>query len=388
MSSLSRQNGGLYDSVRRLHQTLAQLTGIESSVWGIRDKFTDEDRAGWSPVPTYAFPVVGWKKFAYAPELRRSLLEFAPDVVHTQGIWEYPSRVVSAWHRKYRRPYLISPHGMLDPWAVKNSAWKKRLAWVAYEREQFKHAAVIRALCESEAKAIRAFGLKNPVCIIPNGIDPIAFNGNLASEKLDSTLNSVARDRRILLYLGRIHPKKGLGSLLRAWKKAQDSTTASRDWMMAIAGWDQGGHEGELRKCATELGLEDSVAFLGPQFGAEKIKCYSSCDAFILPSVSEGLPMVVLEAWAYGKPVLMTPACNLPEGYVAGAAVEIGPDPLGLAAGLGILFEMTDAERKAMGQRGLKLVQAQFAWPKIGAEMKSVYEWMLGGPRPDSVWIS
>ena len=70
-----------------------------------------------------------------------------------------------------------------------------------------------------------------------------------------------------------------------------------------------------------------SVVFLGPQFGAEKSECYRACDAFILPSLSEGLPMTVLEAWSYAKPVLMTAECNLPEGFAAGAAVRIGPVP-------------------------------------------------------------
>ena len=95
-----------------------------------------------------------------------------------------------------------------------------------------------------------------------------------------------------------------------------------------------------------------SVSFLGAQFGAEKNACYRACDAFIMPSLSEGLPITVLEAWAYAKPVLMTPECNLPEGFGAGAALQIGTRPEEIAAALKQVIEMSDADRRAMGNRG------------------------------------
>jgi poly(glycerol-phosphate) alpha-glucosyltransferase len=125
------------------------------------------------------------------------------------------------------------------------------------------------------------------------------------------------------------------------------------------------------------------VVFLGPQFGEDKAACYRNCDAFILPSFSEGLPMVVLEAWAYGKPVLMTPECNLPEGFATGAAIRIETSVDGIAQGLNELFRTPHSALRTLGDNGLRLVREQFAWPKVAAEMKSVYEWVLGGgPRP------
>jgi poly(glycerol-phosphate) alpha-glucosyltransferase len=213
------------------------------------------------------------------------------------------------------------------------------------------------------------------------------------------------------LYLGRIHPKKGMVNLMRAWRMANG---AQRDeWVLAIAGGDQGGHEAELKCLATELGLawQDgkaksakreeesacrltlagsqaaSLLFLGPQFGADKEACYANCDAFILPSFSEGLPLVVLEAWAYGKPVLMTPECNLPEGFSARAALRIEPSPESIAQELGELFRTPHSALRAMGEEGRRLVASRFTWPRIAQEMKAVYEWILSaGPRPDCLW--
>src|SRR6185503_17890821 len=119
-----------------------------------------------------------------------------------------------------------------------------------------------------------------------------------------------------------------------------------------------------------------SVRFLGPKFGEEKAACYANCDAFVLPSLSEGLPMVVLEAWAFAKPVLMTDECNLPEGFKVGAALRIGRSAEDIAPGLGQLFDMSEPDRIAMGARGQALVRQKFTWSEIGAEMRRVCEWV------------
>ena len=134
--------------------------------------------------------------------------------------------------------------------------------------------------------------------------------------------------------------------------------------------------------------IEDSAVFLGPKFGEDKAACYRDCDAFILPSLSEGLPMVVLEAWAYGKPVLMTPECNLPDGFAVNAAIRIEPSAESIAQGLQEMFRTPHSALRIMGDNGRALVAERFAWPKIAAEMKSVYEWVLGGgPKPGCVQL-
>ena len=234
----------------------------------------------------------------------------------------------------------------------------------------------------AEDAAIRAYGLRNPICIVPNGTD-------LPDETADdcSLQSPFPAGRRVLLYLGRIHPKKNLVNLLRAWSLAQKtmpSGARGNEWLLAIVGWDQGGYEAELRRCAAELELGESVAFLGPQFGAQKAACYRHCDAFVLPSLSEGLPIVVLDAWSYAKPVLMTAECNLPEGFSQGAAIAIGAAAEDVARGIGALVEMSAQQRQTMGQCGRALVEQRYAWPQIARQMGEVYDWMLQGNSPPS----
>jgi poly(glycerol-phosphate) alpha-glucosyltransferase len=220
--------------------------------------------------------------------------------------------------------------------------------------------------------------LCNPICVIPNGVDlPDLWESNAKPQPANP---------RTLLYLGRLHPKKNISNLIRAWNETFNSQPGSGDrWVLAIAGWDQGGYEAQLRQLTTDFGLLTSVIFLGPRFGADKNECYRACDAFILPSLSEGLPMAVLEAWAHAKPVLMTPECNLPEGFQANAALRIGKASEEIAAGLKVLREMSDDDRSQMGNRGRALVATRFSWQRIGEQMRGVYEWMLGGEMPDTV---
>jgi len=372
-SSVSRNAGGLYNSVRQLALQLHHSAKIDIQVFGLADEYTSKDLSKWGKIPVQAFNISGPLSLGYAPTLRQALHDADLDLYHAHGIWTYPSLAGLQWAKQTKKPYLISPRGMLDAWALQNSRWKKRLISRLYENAHLQGATCLHALCESEARSIRAYGLQNPICVIPNGVFLPPESKPVATQW------EVPDDAKVLLYLGRLHPKKGLLNLLYAWDM-------NHDWYLVIAGWDQNGHENELKMLCRKLGIQDRVIFAGPQFNTDKHASYSRANAFILPSFSEGLPMVILEAWSYGLPVLMTPHCNLPEGV--GAAIEVEANQESIAQGLNALFLMSDNERQTLGLCGRKLVAEQFTWPKIAAEMRSVYEWILGGGSPPSSVIT
>ena len=388
--SVSRKAGGLFDAVSRLVQT-HDAGHMDVKVFGLRDEFSDSDLKRWSPVSVSAFPAIWPAAIGRSPELMEALVAFQPDIVHTHGLWRYPSIAAKNYSRKTGKPHLVSPHGMLDPWALGNSRWKKKIAGAMFENAHLRSARCLRALCESEAQSIRRLRLGVPIAVIPNGID-------LPDEKTAGAppwSDFIEPGKKVLLFLSRIHPKKGLVNLLKAFAQNRQSAIGNRqsdDWVLAVAGWDQGGHEQELKRLATDLGLawsdirdEESkrsgaaLIFLGPQFNQAKAACYFHCDAFVLPSLSEGLPMVVLEAWANSKPVLMTPECNLPAGYVAGAAIKAETNATSLATGLRDLMRLGDADRLAMGGRARRLVEERFTWSCVAGQMAEVYQWILGG---------
>ena len=381
VSSVSREAGGLFQSVRGLAKAVISDT-VKVSVFGIADPNTALDVLKWQPLSVRTFEPQ-FRAWGYSNQLVPALLAADLDIVSTHGLWKYSSVASRRWHSPTGRPYIVHPHGMLERWALQNSKWKKRIAALLYEDRHLRSAACLRALCEAEAQSIRAYGLRNPVCIIPNGVDLPELTESSALKAGSSVLQKFAQGRKILLYLGRLHPKKNVANLVRAWKQMLDSRPSiAKSWILAIAGWGASAYEQKLK----DLAAVPSIVFVGAQFGAEKEACYRACDAFILPSLSEGLPMTVLEAWAHAKAVLMTPECNVPEGFAAGAALQIGTSPEEIAAGLKQLLEMTDDDRRAMGARGRTLVATKFSWPRIGEQMQSVYDWVLGsGPTPQTV---
>jgi glycosyltransferase involved in cell wall biosynthesis len=377
--SISWRAGGMRDCVLNLSRFLENKPDIHVDIVSVEDEFAAEDRATWGDLSVH---VVASKHagFRYAPGLLRQLSSLTPDLVHTHGIWTYLSIATNRWAKSddavTLRPYVISTHGMLDPWALRNSRWKKIVAGFAFERRHLENAACIHAITQAEVTGIRSFGLKNPICIIPNGVE--LPTGNAAHRTPPWAANTVS-GRKVLLYLGRLHPKKGLSVLLRGWKTA---SRREKEWVLMIAGWDQCGHRQELEQLVRELEITDSVKFAGPFFGDARDAAYQNANAFVLPSLSEGQPLVVLEAWSYACPVLMTPECNLPEGFEKGAAISMSSTVEGAAAALGKLFGSEESTLQDMGHRGHDLVIRNFSWPQIASQMFNVYKWLLGCSAP------
>lgn len=377
--SISRKAGGIFEAECRLSQSLNALDEIEIEVFGLEDAETASDRERWSPLKPTAFSVVGPRSFGFAPRMVDGLVQSGSDLLHLHGIWMFTSIATRRWSKRTGNPYVVSLHGMLDPWALSNAHWKKRLAGILYENASLREAFCLHALNDSEYRSIREYGLTNPVCIIPNGVDLPSKEPSTPPPWKHTTPNT----KKVLLFLGRLHPKKGLVELLRAWASHQP-----QDWHLAIIGWDDGDHETELRKMIKQTGVEEEVHLLGPRYGPEKESALFNADAFILPSHSEGLPMAVLEAWAYRCPVLMTPQCNLPSGFEHNAALRIMPEPSSIATGLSTLFHSTLEERERIGSNGRRLVQSKFTWDSIASRMKHVYDWILGDrSAPDFIYF-
>jgi glycosyltransferase involved in cell wall biosynthesis len=377
--SVSRAAGGIFEIVRSLALTLSTSPDINLTVFGLEDEFTAADASAWCPVRVNTYKPFAPRTFGYSPRLRKEFLSCSADIAHLHALWMYSSILIREWGRKRGRPYVITLNGMLDPWALKNSFLKKKVATILYEARSLANAGCVQVNSDTELLAARSFGLRNPICIIPNGValPNLEKTYPIASQHQVEVLKS--RGCSILLYLGRIHPKKGLPQLVSALHRMRGDCGK---WVLVIAGWDQVGHAKDLRELAASLDLHDRVVFLGPQYGVAKDLCFRRADAFILPSHSEGLPMAVLEAWSYAKPVLITPACNLPAGYAAGAAIRIEPEDGSIEKGLRQLFEMPDAEREEMGRKGRALVAESFSWDSAAAHLRLVYAWLLGGGSP------
>lgn len=363
-ASLSRLGGGLLGAVSELYKSLKSKV----VVFGLKDNYLDDDAIHWGNLDVRSHNVSFLKSFGYSNDLRKDVMNSKFSLLHLHGIWMYPQWLALKWKNKFNKPVIISPHGMLDPWAVSNSAWKKKLVCKLFANKSLKTADCIHALCDSEYKAIRAYGIKSPIAIIPNGI------------KLPETFlkeNKVGQ-KKTLLFIGRVHPKKGLELLIEAlYKLKKKNSDFLKNWNIQIVGWDQGNHLNYLRNKCSAYNLQENITFIGPLFGEDKQLKLKSADAFILPSYSEGLPMSILEAWSYKLPVLMTNECNLPEGFATGSAIELKLDSEMIAIELEKMNNLNEIQLREIGVNGFELVKQEFTWDKIALDMEKTYNWLL-----------
>lgn len=385
-STNSRNAGGVFNSVRMLGHSLNAHEEADVHFLMHDDEYSAEDRKYYEPMPMHSYTIKGPTNLAYSPDMYNKLNKIKPDVIHTQGIWMYFSYVNKKYHSKTRTPYVVTPHGMLDPWQLNQSFskdLKKKIVLSLYETTHLRQASCIQALCKSEYESIRAFGLSNPVAIIPNGTELPLIDSRDNRYPVECRWDQ-SSGRKTLLFLSRIHHKKGLDVLLQAWALTRPE---KHNWQLVIAGETKDtGYMQSLINTSSQLGITDTVQFIGGQFGKNKEACFIDADAFILPSFSEGLPMAVLEAWAYKLPALITPFCNIPEGFDRNAAISIEPEPASIASGINALVGLNDEDRTQMGNNGYKLVTEKFTWQKVAESTLKLYQWISGkGVQPDFV---
>jgi poly(glycerol-phosphate) alpha-glucosyltransferase len=377
MDGCSRLSGGVFTSVVPLYRTIA-ARGARVTVAAVADAAAQEDLPRWGGVDVRLFRHVGLRAYGFSPGLRRFLRRSEAHVVHHHGLWMDSGAAALAASEARRIPLVLNPHGMLEPWALARSRWKKRVVGLLWQFRALRDAACIRVLCDAEAASARAFGLRQPLAVIPNGVDLAELEPLPPRDAIGARFPGLHGRRRALV-LSRLHPIKNLPALLRAWAGAG---RALADWVLVVAGPDEVGHGAELRSLAADLGLERAVHFTGALYGAAKLEALAGADLFVLPSFSEGLPVAALEAAACRIPMLLTPGCHLPDMAAAGAALAAEPTADALARGLIEAAGWSDAERRRRGEAARRLVEGAYTWDRCADAYLAVSRWLAEGGAP------
>ena len=292
------------------------------------------------------------------------LRDFQPEVVHDFGLWLPANHRVAKHTIQSNIPLIISPCGMLNPWARQHKKWKKKFAWYLYQKRDLQSASLLVATAAEEARHIANCQLGRPIEVVPNGID-IHENSRLRVTALEKKCRTV-------LFMGRIHPVKGLINLVEAWAKV-----APVGWRCKIAGPDEKGHRAEVEASVRKYKLESSFELIGPVDGDQKLSVLRDADLFVLPSFTENFGIAAAEAMAEGVPVITT--VNTPWKGIrdknCGWWIEIGVDPL-----VDALREATSLsvdELTDKGRRSRHYVHSRYAWPQVAVQMKEVYQKVL-----------
>lgn len=369
-AKLSPNAGGLAVSVPVMAHGIDAFDDINIQVFGTVDAEFPIAYEDWGN-RVQAFHTQWPAALQRAPDMSSALAASSPDLIDVQGLWTWSSKVSHDYWRRHRKPYVVTPRGMLDPWARANSRCKKRLFSSFVERAHLRDAFCLRATADMEAEHFRAFGLRAPIAIIPNAIP------------VPRLIERPVGKQRRLLFLSRIHPKKGIDFLLRAWRTLEMDFP---DWELIIAGIDEGGHEAEMKSYAGSLGLA-RVRFYGAAFGDEKDRLYRSADAFVLPTHAENFGLVVAEALAQEVPVITTK--NAPWSgllnYQCGWWIDLNEAEL--TNTLRQAMSVSSRELQSMGARGRDWVMKAFGTERVAASTRELYLWVAGrGPKPEFVY--
>ncbi len=358
--SLASENGGPTRSTIGISRALAR-EGIDVMlVSHVPGKVSPEGRDELKAYGVRFCEGRGDGLFTALEDSRRILDEFKPDIVHLQGLWKMSTHAMNVMAAKRGIPIVISPRGMLDPWALSVKKWKKRLGLFLYQQADLKRAAAFHAASDIEAQNIRNFGLTQPVITAPNGV-------NVPKEWFPRAIDGTDREH-VALFLSRMHPGKGLMLLAEAW-----AVLRPRGWRMMAVGMNERGHGDEVKRKVRELGIEDSWTFRDEVNDDEKWDIYRSADLFIHPSVSENFGISVAEALAVGVPVITTKGCPWAEiQNKCGWWIDRNVDSL--VATMREAMALTDEQRQAMGEKGRHLIREKYSWPTIARQMIKGYE--------------
>lgn len=300
------------------------------------------------------------------------------DICHVHGLWLAHSLAVRRVADQLRRPVISSVHGMLEHWELAHKGLKKSIYSLLFERPSLSRSSCLRALSEQEAADYRGFGLRNPIAVVPNGIK--------ALDRIDSSaiLSRFPQlhGKQVVLFLGRVHHKKGILNLLESW---QHVMRRHPDAHLLIAGAEFEEAGIHAREIIARNSLSQTVTFAGVLNGPTKLGALSLARAFCLPSYSEGMSIAVLEALSIGLPVVITKACNVDGVTEAGAGYVTSNQPAQLTCTLNRLLSLASSEWSTMSQAAGRLARTRYDWSVIGSTMQSVYEWVLGGSKPACV---
>jgi len=358
-----------------------KLLGHTSMIWSLDSSSVVQESAktnGLNLKDIRSFHGLAPRRIGYSPSMEKEALTEKGstfNVLHQHSLWLAISRVTNRWRDTFSRPTIVAPHGTLEEYALARSRWKKKLALWGYEMENLKHATCLHATSIEEAQSFRNFNLKNPIAVIPNGVPAECLNKKGDAARFRSRF-SIPSDKRLLLFLSRIDPKKGLPILFKAIEQLGKEL---EEWILVVAGFEGvSGYQGELERLGARLKISKKIIFTGPLFGQGKDDVFAASDVLVLPTHSEGFGIIVIDALAAGVPVLTTHGAPWEELISHDCGWWVEANEQGIYNALQDAINRPKQELIEMGTRGRLLVEKKYTWIQVTQMTIELYGWLLG----------
>ena len=368
VSSLDLACGGPSRSVPMLVKGLAELA-VDITLITIRSK----------DMNTHALEGTSAKLKVLEPsfskkEIARYLKEEKFELIQIQSMWDLPYHKVMVEARRLGIPYIVTPRGMLEPWSLLQKKWKKKLAWWLYQRNDVQKSVCVFTTAKMEAEHVSNLGITTCKSVIPNSIETDAYPCKISTDVV----------KKQVLFLSRIHVKKGIELLFEAWKRIHHDFA---DWQLLIVGNGEAEYIHSLENRVESFGLKDCIKILPPVFGEAKIKVYQESALFCLPSYSENFGMVIAEAMSCGTPVITTTNCpwEILNETNTGWCIDLSVNHLEHA--LREAMTMSSVDLYEMGQQASKLINENYDYRVVTRNTLRLYKWLLNsGEKPEFVY--
>jgi len=361
VDSIQKGNAGIIKAAVSPAEILLKKNHIQSEIWfpECLDRYDEVDFGAAIPISLKRRTV------DRIPDLIESQhLDATNTIIVTHGSWQYPTRW-GQYFRKLGYKWVYVPHGMLEPWSVSQKRLQKFIYFSLIEYRYLLEADVVRATSSPERKNL----VKNfpNVELIPNGIAVV----NSAD---DCTNSPRSRHPKIVLFLARLHHKKGVMPLVRAWRNSL--LYENKDFELVIVGYDDG-ELPKLQKFLNSCSEECNINFIGPVYGVNKITLLKKCTYYILPSYSEGFPMSVLDAMQFGLISIISDGCNFPEAFEEQIAIRISPQEDDILTVLNQLLQIDEEKLKHLSSRSYQFVNQHYSLEKIANIQAELYKKLL-----------
>ena len=310
--------------------------------------------------------------------------EAAADVYHLHGIWLRAMFYGYEKARREKRPYLIEINGTLDPLELASKPWRKRLIRWWYQDRMLREAGCIHVNSVREAEHVRALGFKTPIMVIPAGFNTVEFDALQGQAELNRPRWAAKlAGRRILLYLSRIHPAKGIDDLLVAWSRLAPKFG---DWDLLVIGPGEVGAIDKRTVRCHSMGIAERCHWTGLVSDVDRAWAYANADVYVLPSHKENFGNTVQEALGSGTPVVTTDQTPWLDLEQWGCGWICHDDPGSLEQALRKALAESPQELAAQGQIGRKIILRDFSLERVVDDQLATYAWLNGGPKPNCLW--
>lgn len=309
--------------------------------------------------------------------MARRLAHLVPqmDLVHLHSLYLFHDLATGRLCDRHKVPYLLRPHGSLDPFLYHRHRTRKRVMEVLFQNKVTRNAAALHYTTSEEWRLARPFAFDRPGAVVPPGLEPADYRDLPAPGSFRRNWPEIG-DRPIILFLGRLSFKKGVERLARA---LPDLVARGLDPHLVYVGPDEGPGQ-EAASILAAAGLSDHVTFTGPLSGADKLAAFRDASLFALPSDSENFGIAVVEAMICGLPVVISEHVNLaPDVAAAGAGRITSLDPDDIVNGLAEILTLPEEQRKAMSEAACSLVLQNFTWDRIGPALEQLYDALRAG---------